>query len=115
MLITIGFIILVAWATVVIGAASHHGRTVRRSYHIAVSIAIIGLLLLAPVLLIGTFGLPQGWSYRWLLIAGYLGYSGLILAALGAAGWLLLDTTFVWRERRRVFPFIFRRPPGSEV
>ncbi|GEM_PF-5207774 len=115
MLITIGFIILVMWATVVLVPATEHGRPVRRPHHGAILVGVVGLLLVTPVVLIGTFGLPQGWSYRWLLFAGRLGYTGLSLAMLGAAGWLLLDTAFVWRQRCHVFPFMFRRPPDSEA
>jgi hypothetical protein len=113
-LITVGFIILVAWASVVLVAASHHGRPVRRFHRVAVAIGVVGILLVMPALLIGTFGLPASWSYHWLGVAGRLGYAGLALAVLGAGSWLLLDTAFVWRERRRVFPFAYRRRHGSE-
>ena len=114
MLITIGFIILVAWASVVLVAASHHGRPVRRLHRAALAIGVVGVLLVMPALLIGSFGLPASWSYRWLGFAGRLGYAGLTLVAVGAGTWLLLDTPFVWRKRRRVFPFAFRRRRGSE-
>jgi hypothetical protein len=113
-LITVGFIILVAWASVVLVAASHHGRPVRRVHCIAVAIGVVGALLVMPGLLIGNFGLPASWSYRWLGFAGRLGYAGLALVVFGAGAWLLLDTAFIWRERRRVVPFVFRRRRGSE-
>ncbi len=114
MLITVAFIIFVAWASVVLVAASHHGRTVGRFHRVAVAIGVLGVVLVMPALLIGSFGLPAGWSYRWLGFAGRLGYVGLGLAVVGAGTWLLLDSAFVWRERRRVFPFAFRRRRGSE-
>ena len=60
MLITVGFIILVAWASVVLVAASHHGRPVRRPCRIAVVTGLLGVLLAMPALLVGSFGLPAG-------------------------------------------------------
>jgi hypothetical protein len=114
MLVTAGFITVVAWASVVLVTASHHGRPVRRSHRVAAAIGVAGVLLVMPALLIGSFGLPAGLSSRWIGYAGRIAYAGLALTALGAGAWLLLDTAFVWRERRRVFPFAFRRGRGSE-
>jgi hypothetical protein len=76
---------------------------------------VVGILLVMPALLIGSFGLPASWSYRWLGFVGRLGYVGLTLVVLGAGTWLFLDTTFICRERRRVFPFLFQPRPGDHA
>ena len=115
MLITVAFIFLVAWFTFVLGAAIHHGRVVHHAHRAAIGCAALGVLLVLPVLIVGSFGLPTGWSFRWIGVVARLAYVGSVLVALAAAGWLLFDTAFVWRERRRVFPFAYRRPPGSEA
>lgn len=112
-MMTVVFILIVAWATMAMVAAGHHGRVLGRAHRGAIAVAVLGVLLVLPALVIGTFGLPTSWSFRWLGVAGRLGYAGLTLVALGAAGWLLLDTAYVWRERRHVFAFAYRRP-GSE-
>jgi hypothetical protein len=114
MLIMVAFVVFAAWGSVVLAAAIHHGRVVRRAHHVAVAVAVVGVLLVMPVLLIGTFGVP-GSRYWWLGVAGSLGYAGLTLLALSAGAWLLLDTRFVWRERRRILPFLFSRRPGGEA
>lgn len=114
-LITVAFIIVLGWASAVLVAASHHGRILGRTHGVAIAFCVLGVLLVLPGLIIGTYGLPTRWSFGWLGFVARLGYAGLTLAAIGAAGWLLLDTTFVWRERRRVFAFVYRRRPGSEA
>jgi hypothetical protein len=114
-LITVAFIVLVAWASTVLVAAGYHGRLLGRAHHIAIAFCALGVLLVLPVLIIGTYGLPTSSSFRWLGVVGRVGYAGLTLVALGAAGWLLLDTAFVWRERRRVFPFAYRGRHDSEA
>jgi hypothetical protein len=115
MVITIAFIVGLAWSTVVVVAAVQHGRTLGWPYRVAIALAAIGVLLVSPGLLVGSYGLPANWSYQWLGVVARIGFVGLALAGAGAACWLLLDTIFVWRERHRVFPFAFRRPPGGEA
>jgi hypothetical protein len=53
-----GFIILVTWSSAVLVVASHHGRVLRRAHRAAIASAILGVLLVLPALLIGTYGLP---------------------------------------------------------
>ena len=111
--ITVASILIVAWASAVLGAASHHGRVLGRGHRVAFTVGAVGVLLVLPVLILGTFGLPAGWSFRWLGVIARIGYGGMTLVVAGAAGWLLLDTAFVCRERRRIFPFACRRRAGS--
>jgi hypothetical protein len=115
MVITIAFVVGLAWSTIVIVSAVQHGRTVGRTHRVSIAIGLVGVLLVLPALLIGTYGLPVSWSYWWLGVVARVGYVGLGLVGCAAVLWLLLDTAFVWRERHRVFPFAFRRPPGSEA
>lgn len=114
MLLTIAFIVGLAWSTIAIVSAAQHGRTVGRAYRISLGLGVAGVLLVLPALVVGTYGLPASWSHQWLGIVARVGYMGLILVIIAAVFWLLLDTAFVWRERHRVFPFAFRRPPGGE-
>jgi hypothetical protein len=109
------FVAGVAWLMVVTVAAIQHGRAVSRPYRVAAALAVLGVLLVLPALFIGAYGLPANWPHQRLGFVARLGSVGLVLAAAGAGAWMLLDTAFVWRERRRVFPFAFRRPPESQA
>jgi hypothetical protein len=114
MLITIAFIVGLAWSTIAIVSAAQYGRTVGRAYRVSLGLGVVGVLLVLPGLVVGTYGLPASWSHQWLGIVARVGDIGLILAISAAVLWLLLDSAFVWRERHRVFPFAFRRPPGGD-
>ena len=109
MLITAVFIILTAWASFVHAAASHHGRQLGRIHRAATAISMLGASLAFPVVLIGSFGLWEHRPHSWLGWSATLGYTGLALIVCGVLVWLLLDTAFVWRARRRVFPFAYGR------
>ncbi|HEV2295211.1 MAG TPA: hypothetical protein VGR35_15265 [Tepidisphaeraceae bacterium] len=111
---TIAFIIFVAWSSFVLTTANHYGRVTHRVHRISRIVGIIGVALEIPVLLIAGYGLPTGFSFRWIGIVVNIGYVGLGLAIAGACAWLIADSVFVWQQRRRVFPFAFRRPPGGE-
>ena len=114
MMLTIAFNVFVAWATFTMAAASHHGRTLHRVHRIARLVGIAGVIVLTPAILFGAYGLPTGSSWQWFGTTARVGYLGLALAMAGGATWLIADSTFVWQQRRRVFPFVFRRPPGGE-
>jgi len=111
---TVAFIIFVAWSTFVLTAASHYWRALHRVHRVARGFFIAGVALAVPVILVGSYGLPAGFSDRWIGVVANVGYVGLALAVAGALVWLICDSVFVWQRRRQVFPFAFRRPPGGE-
>jgi hypothetical protein len=114
MTMTVAFIIFVAWSTFVLTTASHYGRVLHRVHRAARAVFVAGVALTVPVIAVGSFGLPPTFSFQWLGILASTGYVGLALTIAGAFAWLISDSVFVWQQRRRVFPFAFRRPPGGE-
>lgn len=107
-MLTIAFIAVVAYGTFVSGAATLHGRRPSQLQRAVVTIAIAGVILVLPCLLLGACGFPSWYSARWMIATAYIGYAGLVVALAGACAWLVADTIFVCLNRRRIFPFAFR-------
>jgi protein-S-isoprenylcysteine O-methyltransferase Ste14 len=113
-MLKIAFITIVAYGTFVCGAATLHGRRLRQLQRAAVTVAIAGVVLVLPCLLLGACGFPSWYSVRWILVTAYIGYAGIAAIIAGGCTWLVADTIFVMSNRRRIFPFAFRGGQENE-
>jgi hypothetical protein len=113
-MLTATFIAVVTWSTFAIGSAVQHGRRSGRLQRIAGAIAVVGFMLGMMTPMLVTYGSPTGRLFQWVFVSARVSEFGLIVAVVGAATWVLMDTAFVWFHRRQVFPFAFRGGPGGE-
>lgn len=106
-MLTVTFVLVVAWSGFAVGTAAVFGRRLRRVHRAASVAAAVGVALILPTVVLGAYGFPTGMSTRSILAIARTGSVGLPVTEVAGVSWVATDTAFVWSARRRLFPFAY--------